>query len=147
MLECGQASDKSGEDHALAYLETILQLEDLSSHNSDELKIYHTIARVTIPKTVTIGSENRDIELNTQLEDKNFHLIQPGTEFASINSAKEKQIIVNSESHEDITDEYIERQDDKLLFKKPITLAMFTASERAIRQDCVCYLMEELHIG
>ena len=147
VLECGQASDKSGEDHALAYLETILQLEDLSSHNSDELKLYHTIARVTIPKTVTIGSENRDIELNTQLEDKNFHLIQPGTEFASINSAKEKQIIVNSESHEDITDEYIERQDDKLLFKKPITLAMFTASERAIRQDCVCYLMEELHIG
>ncbi len=146
VLECGQASDKSGEDHALAYLETILQLDDLSSHNSNNLTLYHTIARVTIPKTVAIGSENRDIHLNTQLEDKNFHLIKPGTEFATIDSTKEKLIIVNSESHEDITDEYIERQDDKLLFAKPVTLAMFTSSETAIRQDCVCYLMEELHI-
>lgn len=146
VLECGQASDKSGEDHALAYLETILQLDDLSSHNSNNLTLYHTIARVTIPKTVAIGSENRDIHLNTQLENKNFHLIKPGTEFATIDSTKEKLIIVNSESHEDITDEYIEKQDDKLLFKKPVTLAMFTSSERAIRQDCVCYLMEELHI-
>ena len=147
VLECGQASNKSGEDHALAYLETILQLDDLSSHNSNNLTLYHTIARVTIPKTVSIGSENRDIYLNTQLEDKNFHQIQPGTEFASTNSNNEKLIIVNSESHEDITDEYIERHNNKLLFKKAITLAMFTSNEKAIRQDCVCYFMEELRIG
>jgi hypothetical protein len=147
VLECGQASNKSGEDHALSYLENILQLDDLSSHNSNNLTLYHTIARVTIPKTVSIGGHTDNIVLNTQLEEKNFHQIQPGTEFASINSNKEKLIIVNSESHEDITDEYIERQDNKLLFKKPITLAMFTSQEKAIRQDCACYFMEELRIG
>lgn len=151
VLECGQASDKSGEEHALAYLETILQMEDLASQESHNLKLYHTIARITIPKTVTIGdnSDNfsSDIYLSKPLEDRNFHLIQPGTEFASTNSTKEKLIVVNSESHEDITDEYIERDNDRLIFKKPITLAMYTTSEKAIRQDCVCYLMEELHIG
>ena len=151
VLECGQASDKSGEEHALAYLETILQLDELSSQDSDNLTLYHTIARVTIPKTVTIGNNTAnkpcDILLNQQLEDKNFHQLQPGTEFATVNSNKEKLIIVNSESHEDITDEYIEREKDKLLLKKPITLAMFTTSEKAIRQDCICYFMEELHIG
>ena len=151
VLECGQASDKSGEEHAFSYLETILQLDELSSHNSNNLTLYHTIARVTIPKTVTIGhhaNENiGDIILDERLEDKNFHNIQPGTEFAAINSDKEKLIIVNSESSEDITSEYIERKNDKLLFKKPVTLSMFTTNERAIRQDCVCYFMEELHIG
>jgi len=147
VLECGQASDQSGEDHALAYLETILQLDDLSSHNRNHLKLYHTIARVTIPKTVSVGEHTDDLVLNTQLEEKNFHQIQPGTEFASINTNKEKLIIVNSESHEDITDEYIERQGTKLLFIKPITLAMFTCNEKAIRQDCVCYFMEELRVG
>ena len=151
VLECGQASDKSGEEHALAYLETILQLDNLSSQNSNNLKLYHTIARVTIPKTVAIGnsiaSKACDIFLNEQLEDKNFHQLQPGTEFASLNSNKEQLIIVNSESHENITDEYIARDKDKLRLKKPITLAMFTTSEKAIRQDCVCYFMEELHIG
>jgi len=151
VLECGQSSDKSGEEHALAYLETILQLDKLSSQNSDDLKMYHTIARVTIPKNITIGnnadSNKRDIVLNEELEDKNFHHIEPGTVFATTESSKEKLIIVSSESHEDITDEYIQKNDNKLVFKKPITLSMFTTSERAIRQDCVCYFMEELHVG
>ncbi len=147
VLECGQASDKSGEDHAFSYLETILKLDNLSLFNSNNLMLYHTIARVTIPKTTSIGHSTDDVVLNTQLEEKNFFQIQPGTEFASINSNKERLIIVNSESHEDITEEYIERRGDKLLFKKTITLAMFTSQEKAIRQDCVCYFMEELHVG
>ncbi len=152
VLECGQASDKSGEDHAFSYLESILKMNDLSEQDSNNLKLYHTIARVIIPKTVSIGNNeisdsNGDVSLNTDLEEKNFHQIQPGTEFATINIDKEKTIIVSSESHEDITDEYIELSDNKLLLKKPITLAMFTTSERAIRQDCVCYFMEELRIG
>ena len=147
VLECGQASDRSGEDHALSYIENILQMDSLSSGDSDNLMLYHTIARVTVPKTVSIGDSTKDIFLNTLLEEKNFHQILPGTEFASINSTKQQLIIVNSESHEDITDEYMELKDNRILFKKPITLSMFTTNERAIRQDCVCYLMEELHIG
>lgn len=147
VLECGQASDRSGEQHALSYLEKILQIDKLSAQESNKLTLYHTIARVLIPKTVSIGDSDADLCLNTQLEEKNFHQIQPGTEFASINSTKEKLIEVSSESHEDISDEYMERTQDKLLFKKPVTLSMFTRNETAIRQDCVCYLMEELRIG
>ena len=81
------------------------------------------------------------------MEDKNFHHIHPGTEFATVNSSKKNLIIVSSESDEDITHEYIEMDNNKLLFKKPFTLSMFTTSEKAIRQDCVCYFMEELRIG
>ena len=147
VLECGQASDRSGEEHALSYLEKILQIDKLSSPDNNHLKLYHTVARVLIPKTISIGDNNNDLCLNHQLEDKNFHQIQPGTEFATIRSTKEKQIIVSSESHEDITDEHMEITKDKILFKKPITLSMFTSDERAIRQDCACYFMEELHIG
>jgi succinylglutamate desuccinylase len=147
VLECGQAKDRSGEDHALSYLETILQMDDLSSQNSANLKLYHTIARVMVPETISIGDNSEELCLNSQLDDKNFHQIPVGTEFASVNTDKEKPIIVSSESHEDVTDEYIERDSNKLLLKKQITLAMFTTNIRAIRQDCVCYLMEELHIG
>ena len=147
VLECGQASDRSGADHALIYLEKILQMDNLADENSSNLKLYHTIARVTIPKTTSMGDDSKDVCLNSELENKNFQIIKEGTEFASINSKKDKLIVVNSESHEDITDEYMEREDNKLRFKKPITLAMYTTNERAIRNDCVCYLMEELRIG
>ena len=151
VLECGQSGDKSGEDHVLDYLDSVLQLNELSVQSSSKLKLYHTVARVTIPGTITIGSdissESCDISLNKQLEDKNFHRIDPGIEFAVVNSTKEKLIVVNSESNEDVTSEYIELENNRLVFKKSITLSMFTMNEEAIRQDCVCYFMEELHIG
>lgn len=147
VLECGQASDKSGEDHAFAYLEKILDMESLSAHSSGHLKLYHTIARVLVPKIVSIGNSNSDLILNPQLENKNFQKIRIGSEFASLHSKKENMVIVSSESHEDITDEYLEIKNHKLVFKKEITLSMFTTNERAIRQDCICYFMEELHIG
>ncbi|MDT8283269.1 MAG: M14 family metallopeptidase [Gammaproteobacteria bacterium] len=147
VLECGQSSDRSGEDHAFAYLEKILHMDNLSAADSSNMKLYHTIARVTVAKTTSMGEDRKDICLNAELEEKNFQQIPRGTEFASINSAKENLIIVNSESHEDITDEYMEISDGKLIFKKTITLSMFTTNEPAIRQDCVCYLMEELRIG
>lgn len=149
VLECGQSGDKSGEDHALCFLETILAMNELSSNNSGSLTLYHTIARVMIPRTVLIAKNNNenDIYLNTELEDRNFHLIQPGTVFATVNSSKKELAIVSNESNENVTNEYLEINNNQLLFKKPITLSMFTTSEQAIRQDCVCYFMEELHIG
>lgn len=149
VLECGQSGDKSGEDHALNFLETILSMSELSSQDNNPLKLYHTIARVTIPKTTVLSesAEGGDIFLNPALEDRNFHQIQPGTEFASLNSSKDKAAVVTNESNEDVTNEYLDINNNKLLLKKPITLAMFTTSENAIRQDCVCYFMEELHIG
>ncbi len=149
VLECGQSGEKSGEDHALNFLETILEIDELSEHESHNLKLYHTIARVIIPKTIVLAEDNKsgDLFLNTELEEKNFQQIQPGIKFATANSSKEKMMIVNNESNEDMTHEYIEKNGNHLLVKKPITLAMFTTNKRAIRQDCVCYFMEELHIG
>ncbi len=149
VLECGQSGDRSGEDHALAFLETILEMDELSAQENNSLKLYHTVARVMVPRTVKLSdnADNGDLLLNAALEDKNFHLISPGTEFARLNSSKESPVIVSSESNEDVTWEYLESKNNKLQFIKPVTLSMFTTSERAIRQDCVCYFMEEIHIG
>ncbi|MBL4711087.1 MAG: succinylglutamate desuccinylase/aspartoacylase family protein [Gammaproteobacteria bacterium] len=150
VLECGQSGDKSGVDHALQFLETVLQMEGLRPPEKSEITLYHTIARVIIPKTVVLSeqaSSDGDIILNKKLEEKNFQQIQSGTEFATANSTKEKLLLVSNESDEDISNEYIERKNDHLVLKKTVTLAMFTTNTKAIRQDCVCYFMEELHIG
>ncbi len=147
VLECGQAGDLSGEDHAFSYLDNVIQMDNLAVKKDRQLKLYHTIARVLIPQTVSLGRNDSDLQLNAELEEKNFEKIQKGSLFATINSTKNKLIIVSNESHEDITDEYLEVKNNAFIFKKPITLAMFTTSERAIRQDCVCYFMEELRIG
>ena len=150
VLECGQSGERAGEEHALNYLETILALDDLTAPVRDKLKLHHTVARVTLLPTATLGiddDERCDLNLNSQLEAKNFQLVDIGTEFAGATADMENLIVVSSESSEDVTAEYMERVENKLLFKKPVILSMFTTSETAIRQDCICYLMEELHIG
>lgn len=146
VLECGQSSDVSGIDHAYNFIESVLKLDDLASESSQNVTLYHTTARVTVPINVTIG-EDADICLNPALDDKNFTRIEPDTVFATTESSKETLVLVNSESHEDVTEEYIRRSENQLLFNKPVTLSMFTRNEKAIRQDCICYFMEELHIG
>lgn len=150
VLECGQSGDQSGETHALHFLQSILTLDKFSSPGN-KLKLFHTIARVLIPKTVTLAdaldNQRCDIYLNPALEDKNFCHIEPGTVFATVNSDKETLVMVNNESNEDISDEYLTLKNRQLVFKKPVTLSMYTTNEQAIRQDCACYFMEELRIG
>lgn len=150
VLECGQAGDRSGEIHALGFLESILELDKFSSQGNN-LKLYHTIARVLIPKTITLAdapdNTTYDLYLNPELEEKNFCNIEPGTVFATVGSDKETLAIVNNESNEDIANEYLALKNKQLVFIKPVTLSMYTTDEQAIRQDCACYFMEELRIG
>ena len=82
-----------------------------------------------------------------ELENQNFEQLQAGTLFATKNSDKHGILNVKSESSEDVCDEFLELQDGKLYLKKPVTMSMFTTDETAIRQDCICYFMEEIHIG
>lgn len=150
VLECGQSSELTGIDHAASFIDKVLHMEVLGNE-SGEIKLYHTVARVTLPRTVSItqtrDDSSADLWLNPELESKNFEQIMPGTLFAVKHSGKDNVLTVTSESNEDVCHEYIENNNGELHLKKPVTLSMFTTNETAIRQDCICYLMEEIHIG
>jgi hypothetical protein len=47
---------------------------------------------------------------------------------------------------ENAVDEFLEIIEDRIVFIKNVTLSMRTTNERAIRNDCRCYLMEQIHI-
>ena len=147
VLECGQSSDNASVAHATQYLETVLQLENLSADKPENLCLYHTVARVTVPEHVSISTHgDADIVLTTGLEDKNFTELPAGYEFAQRNTQDNQACMqVRNESNEDVTTEFIDCVDGKLLLKKAITLSMYTTDEKAIRQDCLCYFMERLH--
>lgn len=151
VLECGQSSDLSGIDHASRYLDQVLNLAELGKSDHGQLKLYHTVANVTVPKMINIADstmdKQADLLLNDDLEYRNFSELSTGTLFAHKLSDKNNMLVVTSESNEDITTEYFDETDDNYLMKKPAVLSMFTTNTTAIRQDCVCYLMEEIHIG
>lgn len=145
VLECGQSGQADGVTHSLNFLQTVLQLEKLPSDQPEHISLYHTVARVTIPEIFSFGiGRDTDIHLSHELEQQNFHEITSGTVFARKNPESDATMVVTNESDEDVTGEFIETCEDRILFKKDVTLSMYTTNETAVRQDCLCYLMERI---
>ena len=89
---------------------------------------------------------NTDIHLSHELENRNFDQLDAGSVFAGVKASSGAHLLVTNESNEDVSDEYLEIIDDHIVLKKNVTLSMYTTDERAIRNDCLCYLMEQIHI-
>lgn len=149
VLECGQSGQEDGIAHARRYLEKVMQLQSLPSGQPGNLNIYHTVARVLVPPNVRIG-HGEELDLPADLEQRNFSVLQEGAEFARCQcrqkSAFRAPLIVQDESNEDVSDDYFDYEEQIIRLKRPVVLAMYTTSEAAIRQDCLCYFMERLSL-
>lgn len=148
VLECGQSGQADGVSHSTRYLQAVLSTDKLPSEHPSHINLFHTVARVTVPEIFSLGTDhNADIHLSYDLENMNFEQLGTGSIFAGIKPASEAHLVVTNESSEDVTNEFFEITDSKIVLRKSATLSMYTTNERAIRQDCLCYLMEQIHIG
>lgn len=146
VLECGQAGEADGVSHSYRFIEYALNLDNIPEGNPENLNLYHTIARVTIPAQFSFGTEsNNDIQLLDELESKNFHELQKDSTFA-VTDNDEVLLYVSNESNEDVTGEFFDASGNQVKLKRDITLSMYTTNKRAISQDCLCYFMEKIHI-
>ena len=148
VLECGQSGQADGVSHSTRYLQAVLSTDKLPSEHPSHINLFHTVARVTVPEICSLGTdENADIHLSYDLENMNFEQLGTGSIFAGIKPGSDAHLVVTNESSEDVTNEFFEITDSKIVLRKNATLSMYTTNERAIRQDCLCYLMEQIHIG
>jgi hypothetical protein len=148
VLECGQSGEADGITHSLRYLQAVVNTDRLSSEHPAHINLFHTVARVTVPETFSLGTDRQtDIHLNQELEKMNFEQLGKGSIFARLKPGSNADLVVTNESNEDVTSEFFDIEDSKIVLRKNATLSMYTTNERAIRQDCLCYLMEQIHIG
>jgi succinylglutamate desuccinylase len=148
VLECGQSGQADGVTHSTRYLQAVLNTDKLPSEHPTHINLFHTVARVTVPEIFSLGTDNNaDIHLSYDLENMNFEQLGTGSIFAGLKPKSEAHLVVKNESSEDITSEFFEIADSKIVLRKNATLSMYTTNERAIRQDCLCYLMEQIHVG
>ena len=145
-LECGKEGEKHGVDHAREYLDACLHLSALPQHPvvSGDMDLFHTVAQVKIPEAVSFGfpPEKADILLSPELERFNFRELPRSTALGRVNAHKKVRLEVRDEQGRDIADRYFSIAQGELRLKLPVMPAMFTRDEAAIRQDCLCYLME-----
>ena len=151
-IECGMSGTADGIEQTLTFLENLCQLTDLNQIPgvSEDQKVMNIFAVVKVKKDISIGvqgqtKESVDFEIPDDLDYHNFHQLDAGTPFGHLQPLSEIPISVTDQLDHDITDQYFYIDDQKLCLKQSVMPAMITLSTRAIRLDCLCYLMRPLN--
>ena len=147
-LECGQAGNIHGTDHTLAFLETLLHIDDLSSLPLDpeEVQLFHMRATVKVPEEVLFGfgAVPTDLALRSDLDTLNFRELPPGTSLGKVTNGHGRPVRATDIRGRDVTSYYFHVDGGQLVTARPVMPSMLTLDRRVIRQDCLCYLMERL---
>ena len=149
-LECGRPDQQHGLEHALEYLSSCLRLNELPQHQilPQDIDLFHTVAQVKINDQVnfSFNQVDSDLLLNEDLERMNFTEVSPGTVLGTSKNNATMPLIAKDESGNDVTDHFFSFQNSELQINRLTMPSMLTLDEHVIRQDCLCYLMERIHL-
>ena len=147
-LECGRPGDEIGIKHATELLDALLHLDHFPEKAvaSHDLQLVRSYVTVNVRDSVSIGfdvAERTDLVFDENLERWNFTEIPPDHIFAL--TRVEQPLIVTDQRGVDITSRVIRVEDGMVFLKRTLMPGMITTDEAIIRQDCLCYLMEDYH--
>ncbi|MCW8957286.1 MAG: M14 family metallopeptidase [Gammaproteobacteria bacterium] len=147
-LECGQSGEVDGVLHATRYLQRVINLQQLPTEPPQHINLYHTVARVMIPEGYSFGfADDATINLYPEIEMYNFCELKPGTAFAWVEPESSGYLETYDENeHETGREYFIYNDQHEIVLRKPVMPSMLTVNTTAIRQDCLCYLMEKISI-
>ena len=149
-LECGRPGQQHGVEHALEFLNSCLNLVELPQHQiqARDIDLFHTVAQVKIDDNVNFSFHRPDADLllSQDLERMNFTEISPGTVLGTSKNNTSLPVIAKDESGKNVTDDFFSVQNGELQLNRRTMPSMLTLDERVIRQDCLCYLMERIHL-
>ncbi|MCC7413256.1 MAG: peptidase M14 [Gammaproteobacteria bacterium] len=150
-LECGKPGTRSAETEAAQYVDAVLHLAQIPRHDPDriDLDLYHTLATVRVRETLSFafGDADADIAFVPELDHLNFRELPAGTALGRLRTDTGIGLDVRDERDEDVGAHYFRRDGDTLRTRVPVVPAMLTLDPRAVRLDCLCYLMERLAPG
>jgi succinylglutamate desuccinylase len=149
-LECGRPDQQHGLEHALEFLSSCLRLTELPQHQilARDIDLFHTVAQVKIDDKLnfSFNQVDADLLLNEDLERMNFTEISPGTVLGTSKNNTTMPLIAKDEYGNDVTDSFFSFHNGELQINRQTMPSMLTLDERVIRQDCLCYLMERIHL-
>lgn len=149
-LECGRPDQHHGIEHALEFLSSCLRLTELPQHPilPQDIDLFHTVAQVKIGDQVnfSFNQVDADLLLNEDLERMNFTEVSPGTVLGTTKNTATMPLIAKDEYGNDVTNHFFSFKNGELQINRLTMPSMLTLDERVIRQDCLCYLMERIHL-
>jgi len=99
---------------------------------------------VRVPPEISLSFDgsSADLALREDLDHLNFSQLAAGTELGRVADGTRVPLHVTAgPDGENRCQDFFEVRDRRLLLRRSSMPAMLTRSERAVRQDCLCYLM------
>jgi hypothetical protein len=153
-VECGLSGTSDGREQTHTFLELLFSLSNLNEIPGylERPIIYKVVATVKVKKEVEISfnQDNCDFKLIQDLDYLNFRTTEVGTVFGSLNSENTKIKLMPFEVYDqdgkDHTLDYFSVIDNRIINNKSFVPSMITQNVSAIRNDCLCYLMQPIAI-
>lgn len=150
VLECGQAHQAHGAEHAGEFLEGCLHLAEFPERDvrQGDIDLYHTVAQVKVPEDISFGFSDADTDLRLvgDLDHLNFRELPASTALAFVHPDGRGRLEAWDERGAEVSERYFRVEDDEILTRVPVMPSMLTLDETVIRQDCFCYLMERMSL-
>lgn len=147
-LELGPVGDDSCDERCYDYLKRCINLNHVPNADFQELSMFRTLARVHIAGNTEFSFADdgaaTPLILTGGVEGVNFHQLPRGMEFGAGTGELTSLIRVLDVQHNDVTNNYFDYIDGKILLAKSVTPSMYTTDPLVIRQDCLCYFMEAM---
>ncbi len=145
-LEAGLPGDPAGVERTVSFLETCLHTPDFTSRPLHPVNLFHTVAVVKVRDCCSYGflGEDVDLQLVNEIDQYNFHELEPGTSLARVRNGDQQCLDVQNADGRQVYREYFTVVGDNLQAAKPVMPAMLTTNRDIISLDCLCYLMERL---
>ena len=147
-LECGKPGAAGSAEQVADFIEGCLHLAEFPAHDPrpQDLDLYHTVATVKIAPGVTFSFEEdrSDLCLVRDLDHMNFCELVPRTFWGHVRTGSPPPLEVTDGTGASVFERYFTVSNGELRLARSVMPAMLTLDERAIRQDCLCYLMERL---
>lgn len=151
-VECGQVGQPFGDVHALEYLEACMHLSEIPDHPvaTRDMDLFHTVANVKVPHEVSISFDEEDQEamilFEPNLDYQNFRELAAGTLIGRVRDKGRACLEVWDNEGNNVHEQYVHCNNGEIRLLRPVMPSMFTRNERAIRQDCLGYLMERYQL-
>ena len=158
-VECGLSGASDGKEQTHTFLELLLSQSNLLKVPGilEHQRVYKIQATVKIKQGIDFSFTDTDSDLclTRDLDVLNFHKIEAGEVFATLkNTSKNNKtnnedmpFIIIDENNQTIKNDYFEIKDGQVLCSKSFVPAMITQSISAIKNDCLCYIMQPISIN
>ena len=145
-LECGMPGDPDGIDEACQFIEDLLVMEKISDKEPtrEELHLVVSHAMLNIPEHVSFAFDpqaDADLLFESNIEDRNFTLLGPSHVFGY--TRIDRPLAITDEQGLDITDATVRIDDGRIYLNYTMMPAMITRNKEVVRQDCLCYLLQD----